>query len=362
MSRGGVEASVLAGKRNPHLDALRGVAVLLVVGHHAALRFGDGRGWAADFLASVGWVGVDIFFGISGFLVVRSLVGDSRTGFVRRFFVRRAFRIIPIYVVALCAYFAGQVVLHGWREGLDGFWIPALFLTSFMIPVLGEGVVPFTITWSVSVEEFAYILLGGMSAFGLLSLRRVAIFLIVTPVLIRAVVFAAEVVDPISIYYFAPTRMDAIGFGAAAALGGIRIWRRSIAGPLTVLSLLFIAFAFFGRSDWRVVVIGYTMFGVACASLVRELSSRQAMSNKFGIVLSGWLSRIGLVSYFIYLFHLFVVEILDRLGLVQVLDGRLGFLLFLVIAVALTYIAAEVSWRFIESPLISMGKRIGQLA
>ena len=51
MSGGVLNASGVVGKRNPYLDALRGVAVLLVVGHHSALRFGDGRGVAADFLA-----------------------------------------------------------------------------------------------------------------------------------------------------------------------------------------------------------------------------------------------------------------------------------------------------------------------
>ena len=148
-------------QRVVQLDAVRGVAIALVILHHVWYRFPNLHGGLVSrFFATIGWAGVDLFFGISGFLITTILMRSSGPGSIRSFFVKRAFRILPIYLIALSA-FALVSALNGVdRDVLHRIWINAGLLTAWFIPFLGESGVPFTITWSVSVEEFAYVLLG----------------------------------------------------------------------------------------------------------------------------------------------------------------------------------------------------------
>ena len=78
------------------LDALRGVAIALVIFHHVGFRFPTApRGWAGDFLAAIGWAGVDLFFAISGYLITTILMRSSGKGGLRDFYIKRFFRIVP---------------------------------------------------------------------------------------------------------------------------------------------------------------------------------------------------------------------------------------------------------------------------
>ena len=94
----------------PALDGLRGVAILLVIPHNADI-FSNSAAWLwpMALLAHAGWVGVQLFFVLSGFLITRNLLasrGDSN--YLRSFYARRALRIFPLYFLTL---FVGLVLL-----------------------------------------------------------------------------------------------------------------------------------------------------------------------------------------------------------------------------------------------------------
>jgi len=83
----------------PALDGLRGLAIVLVMLHHCAPRMAR-LGWGG--VAAWGWVGVDLFFVLSGFLITGIVLdGRSQPKFFRNFYARRGLRILPVYALLL---------------------------------------------------------------------------------------------------------------------------------------------------------------------------------------------------------------------------------------------------------------------
>src|SRR3954462_8500993 len=139
-------------ERQPGLDLLRALAIIVVVIYHAAL-FGFKLPGRVD---RFGWIGVDLFFVLSGYLIggqlLAPLVRDQRIN-LRRFFARRALRILPAYFVVLAIY----VFLPWWRE------YPEMFpLWKFLLSVQNIGLrggTAFSHAWSLAVEDQFYLVL-----------------------------------------------------------------------------------------------------------------------------------------------------------------------------------------------------------
>src|SRR5690349_9856042 len=88
----------------PGLDALRGLAILLVLLYHY-------------FAFPIGWIGVDLFFVLSGFLITKSLLQlKEEPSYFQRFFVRRVFRIFPVYYLTLVFFFAAAPFLFSQKD------------------------------------------------------------------------------------------------------------------------------------------------------------------------------------------------------------------------------------------------------
>lgn len=343
------------GDRIQTLDAVRSIAILLVIGHHAAYRFsGSNLDPIAALLRSVGWIGVDIFFALSGFLIVRILVKDSSSGDVTGFFVRRFWRIVPLYVVALFVFAAGTMLTGLDAQLLSRIWIPALLLNGWAIPLLGIDGVPYLIAWSLSVEEFSYLVFG----LAALALSRglvvaVCLFLIVANGL-RWSTLALDLFEPSYLYFFVPARLDAIAFGGLGALGFYRsltnkAWCGPVAGWMTLLLVVLFQWAG-GIGGWFLPAFGYALFGFSCGVWVTCLAHGQGPQN-IGLRLAvRLLAPFGKLSYFIYLFHLFVLEA------IRIVSSRMGvdlqFWTAMLCAIPICFLLARVSWRHFEYPLI----------
>lgn len=334
------------------LDALRALAILLVIGHHAAYRFfGSKEDAVAALLRNVGWIGVDIFFALSGFLIVKILVRDSAGGDLRGFFRRRFFRIVPVFVVALCVFTVASLVSGKELSLLPRLWVPALFLNGWLIPFLGVDNVPYVLAWSLSVEEFSYFLLAVFALWKTRGLRAGVLIFILVALSVRWGVLFTDAFAPESLYYFVPARLDAIAFGGLGALGAYsRVvsasWVRWCAGLTTLLMIVCFQWSG-GISGIFLPAVGYAVFGLSCAVWVTSLAQKGKHHEGWLVYL---LAPFGKVSYFIYLFHLFVIEGV-RLVLVRVgLEPRfwIGFLLSMLAC----YAMAWVSWRHLEYPLI----------
>lgn len=167
--------------RLPGLDGLRGVSIALVMLDHGLVPVLGGG--AVAWWMPPGNTGVKIFFVLSGFLITRLLLEERhRTGHIsiRRFYVRRAWRILPPYV-----FFLAAIAATGWYEVSRREWIASATLTLNFVQhnsVLGH-------TWSLSVEEQFYV--GFPLVLAGLGLRRTAVLagaaVVVLPILRHAV-------------------------------------------------------------------------------------------------------------------------------------------------------------------------------
>ncbi|MFZ0311378.1 MAG: acyltransferase [Candidatus Korobacteraceae bacterium] len=131
--------------RIPQLDLLRGIAVLLVIGVHYPY---------IHILGRIGWIGVDLFFVLSGFLISGLLFADwkrSGTIHLKRFFIRRGFKIYPSFYAFLILALPLVLFRYG-RESIPRISAEASFMQDYFRPAWGH-------TWSLGVEEKFYIAL-----------------------------------------------------------------------------------------------------------------------------------------------------------------------------------------------------------
>ena len=143
----GVDPRFQDRERQPGLDLLRALAIIVVVIYHAAL-FGFKLPGRVD---RFGWIGVDLFFVLSGYLIGGQLLAPlAREKSIKlgRFFARRVFRIMPAYFVILAVYF----LLPSWREYPDMAQPLWKFLLSVQNIALHGGTA-FSHAWSLAVED-----------------------------------------------------------------------------------------------------------------------------------------------------------------------------------------------------------------
>jgi peptidoglycan/LPS O-acetylase OafA/YrhL len=154
--RGGPrELAVASPRRVPFLDALRSVAVLLVVNQHVsaqfAKRYGPNR-YTSFPLTANGWIGVDLFFVLSGYFIGTQLwreLAKSGTVSLSRFMVRRGLRIWPLYFSVFAAVF---LVAPGFAAAKQYGWTDLVFLTNYLNHGIVQG------SWSLCTEEQFYLI------------------------------------------------------------------------------------------------------------------------------------------------------------------------------------------------------------
>jgi len=133
----------------PQLDGIRGVAILVVIIHNSG-RFPR--------LFANGWMGVDLFFVLSGFLITGILLDTKESeAYFKNFYARRCLRIWPLYYSLLLFMFVLVPLLrpsdaHIIFEKSSPWWAYPLFLQNFLIPISTNAAGPLAITWSLAIE------------------------------------------------------------------------------------------------------------------------------------------------------------------------------------------------------------------
>jgi len=156
-------AACLLRSRMPELDTIRGIAVLLVLFFHGfGFRYGvQGlSGFPKLFVAATlpGWMGVNLFFVLSGFLITGILLDTKpKAGYYRSFYTRRALRILPLYYGVLLLL--AVLTRTGWvnRQASWAFLALSFFYLSNVTGLFGVPM-QYGVLWSLAVEEHFYLL------------------------------------------------------------------------------------------------------------------------------------------------------------------------------------------------------------
>ncbi|ALS68373.1 acyltransferase family protein [Pandoraea apista] len=325
----------------PDVDGLRALAVLLVVACHAGVSQLAG-----------GFVGVDIFFVISGFVVTRSICSAQAAGNFRfrDFYVRRAKRLVPALFVMMAVTFAFSVVFLIPDDAMEvaknmayvaGFASNVYLakMTGYFAPTAEQQ--PLLHTWSLSVEEQFYLVFP-LVLFGLRHARarvKIASFIALGLASLAWSEMAVRAGAP-GAYYFSQYRAFEFILGVVVAFLGQWNSARTARGLLAVLSLIgVLACATFigGKPFPGVWALAPT---VPAALLILSGHDSKVIRAVLGNRVALW---IGLRSYGIYLWHWPILFAFRRFGLTSDVA--------IVCAVALSFVVAALSHRYVEQPL-----------
>ncbi len=303
------------------LDGVRGLAILLVLAHQLVVDGGpDNRWWRMVLVPmEAGWIGVQLFFVLSGFLITRILVTTrSSENYWQSFYMRRSLRIFPLYYLLLIGMFWGVSMLESVPPGFvvepqDRVWFWTY--TSNWAPLFEASVGALGHCWSLAVEEQFYLVwplvvrwLRGR------QLARLCYVLVFGALALRVVLLATRTSAGV-IYSNTFTRVDALAFGALAALafdGELRLpWFEAAQRHFTSLAALTLGLAVvsggYSRANPITLSIGHTVLAATSAVAIVGVARRDraAQSSRLLSVLRGrLLGLLGKHSYAIYLIHL----------------------------------------------------------
>jgi len=340
----------------PALDGLRGIAVILVISTHTMIVF-----WYSHFYDVVpgGFLGVDLFFVLSGFLITALLLGEqSRTNRISMpgFYRRRALRLLPALVVLVVLH-AIYTLVTGLPFGIEARTITVvlLYVSNWYSATGHRLALGLNHLWSLSIEEQFY-LLWPLVTVALLTVRRssrVVVWWLIAAVVAVAVWRAylwqpgGNLLKVSPAYVRTDTRADALLIGALAAHLWVRgrLPRRGLA-IAALISALFFAYCVERVPGERGFYYkgGFTLVALAAAIVIVA-----TVDNRWiGARACAWrpLRAVGVVSYGLYLWHLPVFFAVRRY--------TTGWPVALQIALALTLTVAFTlaSWRFVEKPFL----------
>jgi peptidoglycan/LPS O-acetylase OafA/YrhL len=331
-------------ERIPELDAVRGLAILMVLSIHLLHVPG-------------GWIGVDIFFVLSGFLITNILVRTlGSPTYYRRFYRRRTFRILPIFCIV---YVLGLLSLKSLRES---WWVYA-YLADFAGFFTGPHEPAFEHTWSLAVEEQFYLVWPVVVA--LLPKRQlvVAATAALAGAIAMRLVFVAH--GAAGIVYAFPIflRCDGLLVGALLALlstsrtGRATITkfapRVALASAAAVLLLAVTKNMSFSHPTGWNAVLALPSISVGSAAFIWMAITRQS-SILTSVLNWRWLCGLGTISYGVYLYHMPILEFIQRSGWGS---GNDGVFLVALICGAVVLAVSTLSWVFVERPLIEWNNR-----
>lgn len=358
--------------RIPALDGVRGLATLMVLSSHFLLDdvYSGSKWWH---IMDIGWIGVDLFFVLSGYLITSILLDTKeRSNYFREFYRRRVLRIFPLYYsVLLFSVFAITVIDRKPENLWNGYdslaWFFA-FIPNVAIAFKGGDLwqtnwAGLHHLWSLAVEEQYYIFWP--LVVWLLPRRPLVLFCIV---LLYAGVFFREWTDlafgspwSYASYVLPYCRMDGLAGGSLLAVLLRSGWmsrlklEREVMRDLTfmcgmILFYLMIA----GNSQGRGTIIALMFVGIVYLTLSGEGLLHSIFKTRF-------LRHIGTYSYGLYVFHQmfrmpfkwYIRDPLEATGMPE-----LGVqVLYMLLAFGATYGLARLSWTFLEKPFLNLKDR-----
>ena len=333
----------------PDIDGLRAISVIFVILFHADLLWIQG-----------GFIGVDIFFVISGYLITRS-IDKEMLGNVfsfKAFYLRRIRRIIPVLVFVMLVITI-PACLFLFANDLETFGRTALHTilstNNFYLWIKGSNyfvgnteLMPLLHTWSLSVEEQFYFIWPPILLLlhRYLNLKNRLYFIILFIVIgLGLSVFLASFYPKVA-YFLLPARLFELSLGAGLALFWDKIpeLSRNKNNGISVVGLLLILLPVFllnGLSTFPGFNAFYPCLGAVLLILSGKNSHTKGIVNRLLTIKP--LVFIGLLSYSMYLWHWPIFSFIKYVGLELTSDK-------LIVALTSTVLLSYFSWKFIEKP------------
>jgi peptidoglycan/LPS O-acetylase OafA/YrhL len=354
------------------LDGVRGLAILMVLAHNLNVLAGrqTRAGQAVELLDDLGWVGVQLFFVLSGFLITGILL-DSRESdnYYRAFFARRVLRIFPLYYGTLFVAFVVLPLVSSHHPPPDGqIWLWT-YTSNWAAPA-GHDNPEFPHFWSLAVEEQFYLVWPFVVR--ALSPRRLLALCIGLAGAAFWIRFGMRLggSGPQPVYMWTICRMDALALGAAVAAllrmprAAALVERRDRAIGWGALALGLAGF-FVTRGDPRTTglsqTIGYSILALTFAALV--FVAVMAEGGRRGALyhVLAWrpLRVLGIYSYGMYVFHMPIhraigLPILRRWAEEDESIGAKWGIAYFVAVSAATLVVAVASYHLIEQRFLGL--------
>ncbi len=375
--------SVPRARRDAALDGLRGLAILMVFLFHYGGGLQSSRPAVHLFglLTQAGWLGVVLFFALSGFLITGSLWDTVAQGHrLRNFYARRALRILPIYSLALLAA-AGAALLSGATLAqLKPLAIFAFFLQN--LPHLAAAAIqnpsplPLYHFWTLAVEEQFYLLwpLILLFAHSRRHALRLSLWFFAITLFFLLSIYAMPAFAGVRAHhlfdYFLLTQSGAIALGCAASLamgsrnspsgrkpGTHRLIRKYALPAFFTGSAIYLYTSYLSGSLYLTDPIqfwlGLPAISIAAAASIPLVLRPGLLRRIFSNPLLGWMGRI---SYGFYVYHILLQPLFDNLGAhySHQTTGNHYHIVRALFALLITCIVSWLSFTFFEQPILSL--------
>lgn len=384
--------------RIPGADGLRALACLLVVWHHTTQRFNpeNSAGWikSIHFFGMRGEVGVSLFFVLSGCLLSlpfwSSFVNADRLPSLSKYAINRAARIIPAYWFNLvfCTVVAIWVFdqnINWWRFISGLLFINSYHYSSFFPAELNGPL------WSIGLEVSCYLLLP-IVLFAIIRTTKKISFAIIA---MAVWIFALQLLNPVIINNFMTD--DKLKGWQYGLIGGAKQWlpywnigsffTQFLCGSLA--ALIIITLRSRGKIKSRTFDLLFIIFAIAAIWLVAlrlvpgapdDFTKQPYLAPFYAILMAGAIvsasfssqiyrlldnklfSWIAKLSFSIYLWHMFIIEIIQRKFLEKYLyyglTDSLQWVFISAIVLIVSILIAATSWRLLESPVLKFARKI----
>lgn len=338
------------------LDGMRGLSIIGVIWHHTAGNL------TVPFLPMLqrGMVGVDLFFVISGFLIVTLLLREQETNgqiSIVRFYIRRFFRIFPLYYAVLGMVLFGVLVLKP-NAQMRGPFLSELPYYVTYLSNWHETTTFMSIAWSLATEEQFYLIWPQIQKhFYFYALPFLSVFILIN----QAVNFGvlSWILDPQTVAYLENLSIVQCTF-TPICLGVLLAFllhkpdtfqRLSPILGKKYSSLFFLALFLIALNLPGADIQGFIRLSIQCSAAlwIGSLVIREDNALR-GALTWPAIRRVGVVSYGMYLYHMMVIAFLSLFSLHREL---LSFILVLL----LTTLVAEISYRYFELPFLNIKRR-----